>query len=242
MADYNRWWLLQICADSFSLHFLFHSVCFTLLGWWEVICSLDCLQSELIRILKGVISYHSSELDVIIQEREKLYWTLEAFDSTWGSSSGTLFWGAKIGVLNQRNGGENLDTCIDWRFISFHAKDLLLSWVDFRLWYTCFKSTVLGPSDLPVEWKDFPKYHVCRCGAWEYLISATNSICLSIILHTLNSHLTLCRSVNHLFGSKLLKDSCILLAFWMWMWNHHVLWQKNSRLWNGLIKKSWVDW
>lgn len=164
-ADYKRLRLLQICADSFSLHFLFHSVRFTLLGRREAICSLDRLQSELIRIPKGVISYRSSELDVIIQEREKLYWTSEAFDSAWGSSSGTLFWGAIIGVPNRRNGGENLDTCVDWRFISFHAKDLPLSRVDFRLWYTCSKSTVLGPSGLPVEWKDFPTYHVCRCGA-----------------------------------------------------------------------------
>jgi len=54
-------------------------------------------------------------------------------------------WGAKIGAPNRRNGGENMDTCVDWRLVSIHAKVLLLSRVDCRLCRPAPKLQSQGP-------------------------------------------------------------------------------------------------
>ncbi len=65
--------------------------------------------------------------------KQKLDWMSEAFDSSWGSNSGTFSWGAKIGAPNRMNGGKNKGICVDWRFVSIHVKVLLLSRVDCRV-------------------------------------------------------------------------------------------------------------
>lgn len=102
--DQKRWWLLQICADSFSLHFLFHFVRFTLLSRREIIfwTFRRVNWSEFSKKTSAIVSVNLISQCKEYEHEQKLNQTSRAFDSSWDFSFDILFREAKIEVLNEK--------------------------------------------------------------------------------------------------------------------------------------------
>ncbi len=179
--DHEKSRILQIFSDSFSLHFLFHFVRFTLLNRREIIF-LNLSQSEMLRIFKVSISYRFSEFSLVVWRVRAWIETESNIKSFWLFMR-LQFWllekEYQIWNLKSRCEEESLNFCVNWKVIEFTTK----------LCY-CHKLTVdyvelpqehsLKVNELLMSWKDFHTSSLLfRRENWEYSTSVTYSIFLS---------------------------------------------------------------